>query len=603
MDNTYEYDNLNLNYSYIQDPLSETFDAYDTDPVLLALSEASYADRAKRETLKMEVLDIDKYVKVNELQPISNPSLFSGMGVPTSDGLLSQEIFGITQKERSGTFAYIDLHEYFLDPSCYKALLRLDSKFNYIVKALKKYKIDADGSLVEDEGGGTGLRWLKANFNKIKFKKTDSRSRDMRIRYIQHNNSLGRMWINKYIVIPPFYRDVNSAKRSTGVGQINTFYINLITAARAIQENNDYGMSLADATCAKVQDTIRAIYDWFCGNSNDSIQDPGTGLSGKTGIIRANMAYTADYSSRLVICAPELKKETIDDLMVDIDRSAMPLAAVVADFYPFIIFHLRQFFENEFLNVQTYEVVNDNGDVLNATIDNVMIAFSDDVLKEQLKNFVYSHDNRFIPIEVPITGGEGIDLKKTYYMKFNYKIWEDLENKTDAERTPEPIFTRPLTWTDIIYIAAVKSTDGKTVSITRFPYDSYFNTIYTKIEVASTAETEPLIVFGEYYRFYPKIRLKDINQPSAKKFVDVMQISNLYLSGMGGDYDGDTITAKGSFLTETNKELNKFIDSKANFINLSCNNNRVSSHEAIQSMYNLTLTLSSDKSKLTAPTF
>jgi hypothetical protein len=598
MDNTtYEYDNLNLNYSYIQDPLSETFDAYDTDPVLLALSEASYADRAKRETLKMEVLDIDKYVRVNELQPISNPSLFSGMGVPTSDGLLSQEIFGITQKERSGTFAYIDLHEYFLDPSCYKALLRLDSKFNYIIKALKKYKIDADGSLVEDEGGGTGLRWLKANFNKIKFKKTDSRSRDMRIRYIQHNNSLGRMWINKYIVIPPFYRDVNSAKRSTGVGQINTFYINLITAARAIQENNDYGMSLADATCAKVQDTIRAIYDWFCGNSNDSIQDPGTGLSGKTGIIRANMAYTADYSSRLVICAPELKKETIDDLMVDIDRSAMPLAAVVADFYPFVIFHMRQFFENQLLNINHIEAAYPDGSVVDAEVQNPMIAFSDDVLKEQLKNFVYSHDNRFLPVEIPTV--QPIPKNRPIAMVFKYKRWQ----KENAPEIDEPVFTRPLTWTDVIYMAAVKSVEGKTVSITRFPYDSYFNTIYTKVEVASTSETEQLIVNGEYYKFYPKIRKEDINTPSAKKFVDVMQLSNLYLDGMGGDYDGDTVIVKGSFMNETNKELEKFTDSKANFINLGCNNIRTSHHESVQSQYNLTLILSSDTSKLTAPTF
>ena len=598
MDNiTYEYDNLNLNYSYMQDPLSETFDAYDTDPILIALSEASYADRAKRETLKMEVLDIDKYVKVNELQPISNPSLFSGMGVPTSDGLLSQEIFGITQKERSGTFAYIDLHEYFLDPSCYKALLRLDSKFNYIIKALKKYKIDADGSLVEDEGGGTGLRWLKANFNKIKFKKTDSRSRDMRIRYIQHNNSLGRMWINKYIVIPPFYRDVNSAKRSTGVGQINTFYINLITAARAIQENNDYGMSLADATCAKVQDTIRAIYDWFCGNSNDSIQDPGTGLSGKTGIIRANMAYTADYSSRLVICAPELKKETIDDLMVDIDRSAMPLAAVVADFYPFVIFHMRQFFENQLLNINHIEAAYPDGSVVDAEVQNPMIAFSDDVLKEQLKNFVYSHDNRFLPVEIPTV--QPIPKNRPIAMAFKYKRWQ----KENTPEIDEPIFTRPLTWTDVIYMAAVKSVEGKTVSITRFPYDSYFNTIYTKVEVASTSETEQLIVNGEYYKFYPKIRKEDINTPSAKKFVDVMQLSNLYLDGMGGDYDGDTVIVKGSFMNETNKELEKFTDSKANFINLGCNNIRTSHHESVQSQYNLTLILSSDTSKLTAPTF
>ena len=208
--------NFNINFiDNYHDYLAEYFDKYDTDPYLVALSEASYKERAEKETLKLEVLDVDKYIKVNEMRPITNPSLYSGMGVPTSDGLFSNEIFGITQKDRSGIFAYIDLHEYFLDPSCYKCLLRLDNKFSYIVKALKKYKIDQDGNLVEDENGGTGLRWLKANFNKIKLKRTSSRARDMRIRYIEHNFKMKRLWIDKYIVIPPYYRDTNTSKKNT----------------------------------------------------------------------------------------------------------------------------------------------------------------------------------------------------------------------------------------------------------------------------------------------------------------------------------------------------------------------------------------------------
>jgi hypothetical protein len=594
-----------IDYSYIDgyhDQLTEFFDQYDENPFLLALSEASYEERAKKETLKMEILDIDKFIKVNEIQEISNPAMYSSIGVPTSDGLMSNEIFGITQKDRSGTFGYINLHEYFLDPSCYKCLIRLDNKFNNIVKGIKKYKVDGDGSLVEDENGGTGLRWLKGNFGKIKFKRTDSRARDMRIRYIMHNYKLGRMWIDKYIVIPPYYRDANTSKKSTGVGQINSLYINLITASKAILDNDDYGLSMADTTCARMQDLLRAIYDWFCGNRNEMLQDAGTGLSGKTGIIRANMGYTSDYSSRLVICAPELKVETIDDLMVNIDKSAMPLAAVTADFYPFMIFYIRQFFENEFLNVTNYELVDTKGEVKTAEIENVMLAFNDDVIKDQLKKFVYSHDNRFIPIEVPVIGGEGVDLSKTYFMQFKYERWEDVENRSKGTNT-EPAFARPLTWVDVIYMAAVASTRDKTVSITRFPYDKYFNTIYTKIEVASTAETEPLIVNGEYYRFYPKIRIDDIFKPSARKFVDVMQLSNVYLSGMGGDYDGDTIQAKGSFMKETNEEINQYINSKSNFVNLACENNRVSEKEAIQSMYNFTLVLSSDVQKLTNPVF
>ena len=590
--------NIIIEYGYLQDsdPLDRFFESIDQDPDWTRLDEATYQDRANNAVLQLEVLDVPLYIKQNELKEITNPTFFSPSGAPTSDGLLSNEIFGMTQKERSGIYAYIDLAEYFIDPSCWKTLTKLDSKFKGIINGINKYIITPDGELVEDETGNTGIKWLKQNFGKIKFKKTDSRTRDMRIKYIMHNYNKGRMFINKYIVIPPYYRDVNTTGKHTGVGQINTFYVNLLTAARALKENNDYGLSMADTTCYRIQNTLKAIYDWFCGNSNSDIKDKGSGLGGKFGLIRANMGYTSDYSSRLVLSAPNLNTNSVDDLMVTLDKSAIPLAAIAADFYPFMMFHIRKFFENELQNATSYEFVNDNGEQVSIELaEDPMAYFNDDMIKDHLKKFVYSHDTRFIPVELPTKNTD-----HTYYMTFKGKRWDSVK---DAELSPEPTLQRPLTWVDVIYVAAIRATDGKQISFTRYPYDSYFNTIYTGIEVATTKETEPIMLNGELYKFYPKIRLEDINAPSAQKFIDTMQISNLYLNGMGADYDGDMGQVKGSFFNETNQELANFTNSKANFINMACTNIRVSEKEAIQSLYNMTLILRDDTGKLTDPKF
>ena len=590
--------NVLIEYGYLQDsdPIDRFFESIDQDPDWTRLDEATYQDRANNAVLQLEVLDVPLYIKQNELKEITNPTFFSPSGAPTSDGLLSNEIFGMTQKERSGIFAYIDLGEYFIDPSCWKTLTKLDSKFKGIINGINKYIITPDGELVEDETGNTGIKWLKQNFGKIKFKKTDSRTRDMRIKYIMHNYNKGRMFINKYIVIPPYYRDVNTTGKHTGVGQINTFYVNLLTAARALKENNDYGLSMADTTCYRIQNTLKAIYDWFCGNSNSDIKDKGSGLGGKFGLIRANMGYTSDYSSRLVLSAPNLNTNSVDDLMVTIDKSAIPLAAVAADFYPFMMFHIRKFFENELQNATSYEFVNDNGEQVSIELaDDPMAYFNDDMIKDHLKKFVYSHDTRFIPVELPTKNTDHV-----YYMTFKGKRWDSVK---DAELSSEPTLQRPLTWVDVIYVAAIRATDGKQISFTRYPYDSYFNTIYTGIEVATTKETEPIMLNGELYKFYPKIRLEDINAPSAQKFIDTMQISNLYLNGMGADYDGDMGQVKGSFFNETNQELANFTNSKANFINMACTNIRVSEKEAVQSLYNMTLVLRDDISRLTDPKF
>ena len=52
---------------------------------------------------KSELLKPDKLIKVNDLQEITNPIVFVRDGVPSSDGLLSNEIFGISEDERGNT--------------------------------------------------------------------------------------------------------------------------------------------------------------------------------------------------------------------------------------------------------------------------------------------------------------------------------------------------------------------------------------------------------------------------------------------------------------------------------------------------------------------
>ena len=110
-----------------------------------------------------------------------------------------------------------------------------------------------------------------------------------------------------------------------------------------------------------------------------------------------------------------------------------------------------------------------------------------------------------------------------------------------------------------------------------------------------------MYINNEFYPFYPKIREEDIGKNTGDKFIDSIMISNLYLPGIGGDYDGDTVTVKGVYTIEANDELEKQMYSKANFIDIGGNTIRSSSKDAIQSLYNLTRIL--PDTKLTDPTF
>lgn len=114
-------------------------------------------------------------------------------------------------------------------------------------------------------------------------------------------------------------------------------------------------------------------------------------------------------------------------------------------------------------------------------------------------------------------------------------------------------------------------------------------------------KTEPMVINGVFYQWFPKIRQQDIGANTANKFIDTMQICNVYCKLMGADFDGDQVTLKVAWTIEANKELENYMNSNAQFITMAGVNGRIASMEAIQAMYNLTLVLPG--TKLTDPVF
>lgn len=543
------------------------------------------------------LLDIEDFIKKNDLKEITNPIFFNANKQPTSDGLLSNEIFGITKEERSGTFAYIDLTKYFLHPLVYKIWGTLDSKIKEIVHGTNTYKISSSGEFVEDPNGENGIEFIRKNIDKIKIRERESIGRSRFVEFI--NKSKKNMFIKKLIVIPAFYRDVNTDNGKISVGDINKLYNSVIISVRSLKESAGYGFELEEANMGRIQELLLSIYNYF-GAGIPGSKTSGPGMPSKQGIIkRANLRKTTDYGSRLVISAPNLKVENIDDLIVDFDISLVPLASVAVNFYPYIIFYMRRFFENEFSSGNTYSFTDSKGKLKEFKVKDYRIEFSDVRLKKELDRFIHGTANRFIPIEIPIIGGaKGI----YYYMRFKgYNMTKEEYAKYPPGTAP--LLDRNLTWCDIIFMAANEISKSKMILITRYPIDTYYNQFITKFKVSSTVETEPMIYNNEFVRNYPKIREKDFNTNTTNKFIDTLNICNSYLKSIDGDYDGDQVSIKGIYSNEANVELEKQLYSKSHYIDLGSKNAMMPASEAIQSLYNLTLVLSDDKNKISTPTF
>lgn len=559
-------------------------------------------------TLSMELLDIDKFIKVNSLEEVSDPVFFNGP-TPTERGLLSNEIFGITKSERSGIYAYIDLGGTFIHPIVYKVLCKLNSKIPDIVNGTDFFIINDSGELIKSDDGHTGIDWFRKNFSKIKFKKNESTSTNRYVDFIEYARD--KMWITKYIVSPPYYRDVDTRQASIGVGEINKLYSSLIIATRSIKDTSSYGLTLEDVTKARVQNILVQIFDWYGNGTTIGGQETPKNLPGKYGLIKRGLLYkTVDYSTRLVLSAPDVEAENVDDIMVNMDYAGLPLASAICNFKPFVMFWLRRFFENRFAGRMEYPVhINDKDTVMVPLVD-YQIAFSDVVLEEQIERFIHGYSNRFIPIEIPIDKVEYTKrMKEKHYTKKELLTPEKmylfmggyvLNNSSDYNETKNDYSSfkkidRPLTWCDLFYRAACEVTSDKNILVTRFPIDSYLNQFPTKVRIKSTIKTQPMVVSDgfedntKFYNWYPVINKEDIGGNTSPLFSDTFSMCNGLIGAMGADYDGDTVIVKPIYTIEANNECRKVEDSKSQIIGMNGLTTRNVSKENIMALYSLTI--------------
>jgi len=556
------------------------------------------------------IMDVDRFVKVNDCKCITNPVVFLNSNKPTPDGLLSDEIFGITHSERYGIYAYIDLGGEFMNPLCYKSLCRINGKVRAIVHGIQQFSIDENGNLVEDDNGGTGIKWLRKNFDKIKWTNSTTEAAQDKAAFIDMINKKKLLWISKLPVIPPGYRDVVTTAKGVGIGELNSLYQQLIMATNQYKQSADYGLTLLDTSAGRIQDTIVSIFDWFGNGTTIGSEKTSKNLPGKTGIIRRGiMSKTTDFCCRSVITAPDNKCEDLDDMFVDMDHAAIPLAIAITCFKPFIMFWLRNFFENEFAGRIFYPIqiqTKDGVKVISVPIQDYQVMFSDAYLESQIDRFVKGRFNRLIPVPVPVDKAaltkmadeagiiKSVNKNGNVYMAMTSKGLDksiklkDWQNMSGAEREALSISNRPLTWADLLYQAAVEMTEDKCVVLTRFPMDSYFNQFPQMVRVRTTATTTPRIVNGKYYRWYPDIDAAMIGKNTSTLFNDTITGSNPTIGCAGGDFDGDTVTCKPVYSLEANNELKKFLHSKGCLHSLDGNSAKSISKEGILCLYTLT---------------
>ena len=504
----------------------------------------------------LKLLQVDDFIKINKLKEITDP-IYLEHKRPTPNGLFSYEIFGISQYDRSTIWAYIDLGARFLHPLAAINFKKYGSTYENIIYGLKNYRFE-NGEFIEDPDGDTGIDFLYDNYDKIKWRSTESITSQERIKFLQQGKD--KLFITKFPVCPPFYRDIND-NANIGIPIVNDLYKKIISQSIALKRNGSFSF-FGNLTKANVQKTLIEIFNHWVSQTK-----------GKNGLIRKYvMGRNIDYGVWLVLSSPKIDGERYTDMQVDFDHFGYPLHAVISMMRPFIFHGVKEFFENEF-RTGTYRVSDpDTHEEFLVKFIEPELDFSDDYLNKKIEQFIKGHSSRFEIVNLPrIYGRED----ETFPMMLSGRFG-----------TSDNISSRPMTWTDIFYIVANNVVKNKRSIMSRYPIEHFYSVCYPKIRVMSTIETTYAEIDGEIYTHYPVIKP---GMDSSNSFINTLSPANVYLAGMGGDYDGDSTPSRGIFTDEANEDAERFSRDKKNFLNLVGKNIRTTERDFVQLAYSLSI--------------
>ena len=520
----------------------------------------------------------DEMIEKNKLQPVESAIMFEHGNVPTPDGLFSYKIFGETAEERKKTCAYIDLRRKFFHPYAYAVLCELVSKTPYVCSGMGTWAI-VDGKLVPTREGddnydpnATGIRWLIDHFHDLKFEKNKSQSHNEYVDLLT-NSKDSEIFISKWLVIPVFYRDANFSGHKRDIPEENDMYKRLIQLTNALR--NPSMANYANHTEFEIQKQMVKIRVYG-----------QTLIEGKRGFLKQNvLGKTTAYAARSVISQPIYKDaQTPDDIAVDLFHSTFPIATCCSMAYPFIESWILNFFANEFETREKkqilVEVSRGKYELQYAKIGDVLAMYNTNYIEKKVEQFMHTYGSRFEPLEIPMEDGS------MAYMLFTGRPY----SKDPLNKNAPPMARRAMTWTDLLYLATVETLEygGKMAYITRYPLEDYFGTFPTMIRVSSTLEHEPMEYNGRRYPFYPKVQIGITQDEASTRFIETVNMDNMMLAGIGGDYDGDTISEKATFTEEANDEAFQIMNDPKNFVTIAGQMARKVGNETFLTWYNMT---------------
>ena len=520
-----------------------------------------------RDPLQLKLIDFDEYITNNRVRPVTSPSIFEpNSNKFHSEGLFSEEIFGVTTgMDRFVTEAYINLNTRIIHPTIFAYLFKKKAFYNSIM-ARKSYAVfdeevyDFRIAREEEPGADTGYAFFIAHVQHLAKSEapTALRAKNLHQLLVTYKKNLTT---TKFLVLPAGLRDLDVKSNRLSKDDVNKIYLSLINLTAGLSGYELSEDPIFDGIRYQIQLKMLMIFEYV----NELTK-------GKGGFFQKHYgARKIAYSTRNVISTPIMDADHPDDpTNLNSDETMVPLLNTVKAFQPFFNHYVKNRLYGELFKngaTENIPVINPK----NLGIEYVSIRNSE-LNRYQTNDGVDRLLNQFKYVGFRESAVSIRDItRKEFWVLLTYRvpgtIWIS-KSATDLQNLVEQAglefnkdLIKPLLWVEAIYLAAIYISKEKHVVTTRYPVTGDGSIYPSKIHVITTKPSEQMTVYLDSVKIqadhYPVI---------GETFHESVVVHQSRLSGLGGDYDGDTISITGVWSDEGNAEIVRSMGSVSSII-------------------------------------
>lgn len=509
----------------------------------------------EKQPLKFKLLKVNSLRRDNEVK--SRDIYEQNSTVFKKDGLFSTEIFGeVGSVERMQRFGFIDLHLDVMHPLVYRYVKGLSSLYKGILEGTLYAIYNSETDMFEaatKESGKTGIRFFMKHYDTVKFPDTGSDERSHILKFL-YSLKRSDVLLNRWAVLPAGMRDYTVTKSGKPLeDEINNLYRKLLTTARVSKELSGIeDAEFLNTILVRLENNILDIYEYI-----ENIYE------GKKGFAQGKwVSRRVAYGSRNVFTASpiqisDLKSEhipTVSDTIIGIFQ-------YIKTILPIAIFYIRSGFTDQIFSTESSNAYLVNPKTLEKEIVTLSekersLWVTDEGLEKNINKLI---DDTFKTSPIVIDG---------YYLMLIYDDGKHLILLDDIRSLPadrDKKYVRPITYIEFYYIAIYPTLGRYHGFTTRYPIDGLGSIYPTVSYVKTTIKGREVTIDG----LYPEPDKKLYEYPIlGSNFFNSMSPHGTKLATLSADFDGDKGNFSAVWTEESNKDIDKLLNSRAFYISI-----------------------------------